>query len=453
MVLILCLLFTLISCVSEPVVDYSIEPFASKKSDIVFNSDVMETYSLTMTKDNWRRMNNNAKSTVEEYVPALLRVGNYEIGKVGLRYKGNYTLWNCFDAQGNKLCKKLSLKIRVDEFNSKKRFYGLKRLNFHSMNDDSSMMKERLAYSIFRDMGIFTSRVTHAKVYINNEFMGVFALVEQIDGRFTDIWFPGNGDGNLYKSTWPHNDNPWYYDWGLQTNKNTAPIEENNKKICQFYNELCTAADKNEQIKVIEKWWYVDELIKYFVVSEAINNWDGPTAYWCGDWDNSGKIQCGNDNFYIYQEEKVDKFHLFAWDLTTVFDIGSPFRDIGVPLWYDEPVDCSETALFPFGNSADNSGKVPNYVGAPNCDLFFQALAAIKKHEGKYKGVYEKYMQELLAGPFNLAALYEKIDKWTKQISGGVLIDTYGPGFEAWQGGLLHLKGNLGILHETLKKN
>ncbi|MBN2442360.1 MAG: CotH kinase family protein [Spirochaetales bacterium] len=445
-----CFLLVIISCKSEPELQYSIEPFESKKSAVVFNPDILQTYSLTITEGNWKRMNRNAKNTIEEYIPASLKAGNYEIGKVGLRYKGNYTLWNCFDPQGNKLCKKLSLKIRFDKFNSKKRFYGLKRLNFHSMNTDSSMMKERLAYSIFRDMNIFTSRVTHAKVYINNEFAGVFALIEQIDGRFTDNRFPGNGDGNLYKSTWPDSDNPWRYDWGLKTNKDAAPPGVNNKKICQFYKELRAAHNTDEQIGVIEKWWDIDELMKYFVVSDAINNWDGPTAYWCGDWNGDGKIQCGNDNFYIYQEEKADKFHLFAWDLTTVFDISSPFAEIGIPLWYDLPGDCSEEVLYPFGNSADNSGKVPDYVGAPNCDLFFQTLAAIKRHEGNYKGIYEKYAEELAAGPFSLQSLYEKIDTWTRQISEAVKIDTYGPGVEEWHNALLRLKENLVVLHGKL---
>jgi spore coat protein CotH len=40
-------------------------------------------------------------------------------------------------------------------------------------------------------------------IYINDEFSGLFLQVEQIDGRFTAFHFPDDGDGNLYKESWP----------------------------------------------------------------------------------------------------------------------------------------------------------------------------------------------------------------------------------------------------------
>ena len=42
-------------------------------------------------------------------------------------------------------------------------------------------------------------RAVHARVYINGEYHGLFAAVEQVDGRFTANRFPDSGDGNLYK--------------------------------------------------------------------------------------------------------------------------------------------------------------------------------------------------------------------------------------------------------------
>ena len=322
--LVLFSLLLIISCTNIPLSNNQINTLTSKESEIIFNPDFLESYYLTISNNEWNLLNENAKNTIEEYVTAELKVGENDIGKVGLRYKGNYSLWNCFNKQGERLCKKLSFKIKINKYDKDKQYYGLKRLNFHSMNTDPSMMEERLAYSIFREMGIITSRAVHTKLFINNEYMGVFTLIEQIDGRFTKNRFPGKGNGNLYKSVWPDSNDPFHYNWGLKTNIDASLPEENNRKICEFYNELSSASNKNEIIDSIEKWWYVDELIKYFVVNDAINNWDGPVAFWCGNWNNSGELKCGNDNFYIYQEKNTDKFHLLAWDLTTVFDLISP---------------------------------------------------------------------------------------------------------------------------------
>ena len=53
------------------------------------------------------------------------------------------------------------------------------------MNLDTSLMRDRLGYLLFAEAGVAAPRSTHARVVINGEFVGLFALVEQIDGRFT----------------------------------------------------------------------------------------------------------------------------------------------------------------------------------------------------------------------------------------------------------------------------
>jgi hypothetical protein len=47
-------------------------------------------------------------------------------------------------------------------------------------------------------MGIPAPRATHAKLLINGEYVGVFALIENIDVRFTRHNYD-SGEGNLYK--------------------------------------------------------------------------------------------------------------------------------------------------------------------------------------------------------------------------------------------------------------
>ena len=51
-------------------------------------------------------------------------------------------------------------------------------------------------------MGVPAPRSTHARIIVNGDFVGIFALTENIDGRFTRENFP-DGTGNLYKEAWP----------------------------------------------------------------------------------------------------------------------------------------------------------------------------------------------------------------------------------------------------------
>ena len=67
-------------------------------------------------------------------------------------------------------------------------------------------MHERLGYWLFRSMGVEAPRSVHARLVINGEFIGLYALTEQIDGAFTDYHFDDK-DGNLYKEVWPLNMN------------------------------------------------------------------------------------------------------------------------------------------------------------------------------------------------------------------------------------------------------
>ena len=71
------------------------------------------------------------------------------------------------------------------------------------MNNDPTLMRERLGYLMFAEAGVPSPRATHARVLINGEFVGLFALIEQIDGRFRTRPLRETVNGNLYKEVWP----------------------------------------------------------------------------------------------------------------------------------------------------------------------------------------------------------------------------------------------------------
>ena len=110
------------------------------------------------------------------------------------------------------------------------------------MNSDSSLMKERLAYYLFRSMGIAAPDTVPARLVINGELVGLFLLVEQIDGRFTRSRFEEGGKGNLYKEIWPiHTDDALYLN-ALKTNEDENPSVD---KMQRLRTQLDNATQKN----------------------------------------------------------------------------------------------------------------------------------------------------------------------------------------------------------------
>ena len=108
------------------------------------------------------------------------------------------------------------------------------------------MMHERLGYWLFREMGVPAPRSTHARVIVNGDYVGIFALTEELDGRFTRENFD-DGTGNLYKEVWPFavGGIPQTADTliaGLETNEDEDP---NADIMTGFANELAAAPGRH----------------------------------------------------------------------------------------------------------------------------------------------------------------------------------------------------------------
>ena len=79
------------------------------------------------------------------------------------------------------------------------RVAGMSTLNLKSMYNDPSQMREALAWGLFRTAGVPASRHTYARLGINDRYLGLFALIEQVDKAFLRECFAGKPRGNLFK--------------------------------------------------------------------------------------------------------------------------------------------------------------------------------------------------------------------------------------------------------------
>lgn len=72
------------------------------------------------------------------------------------------------------------MQLKINWLDADAKFYGLKKIQLHSMNQDNSPMRERLAFWLFRAMGVPAPRSVHARVVINGQYVGLFALTEEV---------------------------------------------------------------------------------------------------------------------------------------------------------------------------------------------------------------------------------------------------------------------------------
>ena len=201
-------------------------------------------------------------------------------------------------------CRKLSYKVKFDLFDKKQRFRGLKRILFHaSLYDPTQGMREKLTYSMFREMGVPAPRqawgdvrlVIKSQEFSTEYILGLHLITESIDSDFTKASFPG-GEGNLYKEAWPGMDSRASYVAALRTNKKKAAVA----RMLEFSEKLNNATDDFELVEVVEDFMDVEAVASYLAVDRAGNNWDGPLSF--------RKSQtAGEDGFYNHSESQISR--------------------------------------------------------------------------------------------------------------------------------------------------
>ena len=250
----------------DPINPSGTENYLTKNSDYIFDQNKLATFELNLPVASLAKI--DADPAAEEYVEGILTFEGETISPVGIRYKGSVGAFvNCLtgtdwsNPSGSKICTKLSMKIKMNWNDSDQKFYGLKKLQFHSMNLDPSQMRDRLGYWLFREMGVPAPRAVHAKLKINGIFVGLFILVEQIDGRFTRYNFE-NGKGNLYKEIWPLNYNGIPYSAQTYIN-NLKTNEDENPNVDLMYNFALDVANSDSAglQDAIRKWMDIDEIM------------------------------------------------------------------------------------------------------------------------------------------------------------------------------------------------
>jgi len=162
----------------------------------LYDHSQVQQFELRLSPENMKFLDDDP--TAEEWVPGTLVYEGVSYDKVGIRYKGSVGSWiGCvenatpdkmaageLDISGARVCSKLSLKVSFNKYDKEGRFFGVKKLLFHSMNNDPSQLRDRLAYQLFRWMGVAAPRANHAIVTINGR-TGLYANIESVDGRFT----------------------------------------------------------------------------------------------------------------------------------------------------------------------------------------------------------------------------------------------------------------------------
>lgn len=376
----------------------------------LFDPLVLRTFELRLREEDLAFLDADPKA--EQYVPGELWFEDQRVEEVGIRYKGSTgSFVGClsggfFPPSGSKACPKLGMKIKIDYADPEAGFYGQKKLLFHAMNGDRSLMRERLGYGLYRELDVHASRTVHVRLLINGQLAGLFLLVEEVDGRFTRSVFADGGQGNLYKEVWPTDDDEARYLAALESNRDEHARAD---KIVAFARALA-AADDDALPGVLESFMDTSYAARFVAVDRTIRHDDGPYHWYCqplrtdgsAAWHRQqrvGEFNCGNHNYYWYEDSTADRLWPVPWDLDNAFPNRVGLTTIQ-SAWDDLSYDCTKLLPSPFGN------QLP-----ATCDPLQRAWALALRAPVK------EAMRALVAGPLSEESTEQKLALWSEQVA------------------------------------
>ncbi len=236
-----------------------------------------------------------------QYVHADMMFEDRTLPNVAARHKGNGTF-----LQSRRSDKK-PMKVDLNKYVKGQKLGGVSTVNLHNSVTDPSWMNETLSFQLYRDAGVPAPRTSYARLNITapgeheNEYFGLYTIVENIDGNFTEERFQTKG-GAIFKPVTPNLFEDLGDDWAAYK-QTFDPKDDPSKAETARVIEACrfvTKATDEEFAARLGEFIDLEAFARYMAVTVYLSDLDG--------------ILGPGQNFYLFLHPKTRQFHFIAWD-------------------------------------------------------------------------------------------------------------------------------------------
>jgi hypothetical protein len=270
----------------------------------IFDASRLHEARLDLDPAAWQALRDNYLDN--QYYAANLSIDGVAVAQVGIRSRG----------EGSRSEEKPGLKVEFDKYVPAQEYYGYKSLVLDNLTTDASMLRERLSFLVFEAMGIAAPRNAFARLTVNGEYWGLYALVEPVSKPFLDARF-GEKSGTLFDYEWIY---PYDFSWRgaepsaylpapfqPETNEEKADVATGLVAFIQAINDTPDASFVSAMGSRID----VDRFLNHVATENALAEADGIV----GDQ--------GLNNFYLYEYGSKNRFVFIPWDKDNTFRSGT----------------------------------------------------------------------------------------------------------------------------------
>ncbi|MBQ7942786.1 MAG: CotH kinase family protein [Lachnospiraceae bacterium] len=381
---------------NTPPADYTVNP--STQADAMlgeynkyFLEDSIQTVSIEIDENNLNYLLQNA-TAAPSVMTTSVTIGDVTLGYCGLKTKGNYTLEHSYtDNYGSdrfSFTINFGKYVKKADYGQTQNFFGANKISFNNFFFDKSMMKEFFSLKLMDEMGLPTPQYGLAKLYINGEYYGVYAMIEAFDESILEQYYQVDDDDlssylckpsgtNLIYEELLEDDAPlWAYD-----EETYADVEDMLPTVMDWVRKLnCLSAgtdfegneiDVNSEsyLELLNQIMDVDSAVRYFA-----------THSWLCQMDD---MFVNKQNYGLYIDED-GKCLLMPWDYDLSFGCYFPSNAESTAN-YDIEVMYSRNVRPGADGTANKEFSTKTYAKYPIFNVIYQNDALMEQYRGYMK--------------------------------------------------------------------
>jgi spore coat protein H len=354
----------------EPDYERLFEPMTVHRLDITMSSD---THTMMLDDLSQKLSGGGARPGANVPDPVWVQVDvefeGQHWSQVGMRYKGNSSLKSAWLSG----IRKLAFRLHFDRFAdsavslNNQRFFGFRKMTFSNGYKDSSLMRDKLAASIFRSGGVVAARGAFARIYVDHGdgpvYFGLYTMIEDPSDKMISHEYP-DASGNLYKPSG---------DAAAWTSFDEEAFDKKNNSTEADWSDVQAAISSLNASRMDVAHWKTEfekrvdvfGFLKYLALNQVMVNWDsyGFMAH----------------NYYLYADP----------------------TESGRLTWI--PWDLNESMLYPRGLGMKAGAVMLDEITAE------WPLIRFLLDDAEYRAVYKTQLQAALDGAFSVSKVHAEM--------------------------------------------
>lgn len=290
-----------------------------KKNDYgksFFEKDSVHTVKISFVECNYwdsltiyKKMQDSLEKSY--YMQAAVAIDGKTLYSCGVRFKGESS-YQFYPG------KKKPFRIKFDRYIKGQDFQGLKEINLNNNFKDPTMIREKIYLDLMKKNKLPAPRATYAKVYINDKYLGLYLLTENIDDVFLKSRFDDDR-GNLFQGepmadlVYYGNDPSKYYQRYILRNNRTKNDWTDLVKLIKVIND--TTSTEADYVSKLETAFDIDKCMKAWAINNLLGNIDAYNMFY-------------PHNYFIYHDSLTNKWNWISLDGNYSFAAWNPIMNL-----------------------------------------------------------------------------------------------------------------------------